>query len=107
MGKMSFLSGDDDRSCGNFWQRAKRRLRLARRSCCHEITSLHFRAAALPRSRRLLRHAYSDPVAHAKTEAASKTNRARKAVAESVSHSFRKAHLIPCQIKINPVACHL
>jgi hypothetical protein len=44
---MPFRSETDDRSCGNFWQRAKRRLSWARCSS-HETTSIHLRAAALP-----------------------------------------------------------
>ena len=70
----------------------------------HENTSLHFRAAALPGRLGLLRHAFSHSDSDAKTEIAFKTNRACKAFAESVPHSFRKAHHFPSdQTKIFPV----
>src|SRR5947207_12878525 len=91
IGKIPSPGEDDDRSYGNFWQRAKRRLRLARRSCSHENTSLHFRAAALPRHLGLLRHAFSHSGADAKTETAFETDRAGKAFTESFPPSFPKA----------------
>ena len=71
----------------------------------HENTSLHFRAAALPRHLGLQRHANGHSDTDAKIETASETNRAGEADAESVPHALRQAHLVPSgQTKIFPLS---
>src|SRR6266403_1064123 len=67
----------------------------------HEITSLHFRAAAFPGDLRLLRHAVSHSDANAKTFPAPQANRTGETVAKSVPHSFPKARrLRPLETKV-------
>src|SRR5712671_1328345 len=57
----------------------------------HEITSLHFRAAALPRSLAPRRGALSDANADGNTGVASKTHRPGEAFGKAVPHAFRQA----------------
>jgi hypothetical protein len=80
---------------------------LARRSCSHEITSLHFRAAAFPRHLGLLRHPFSHSVTDAKTSAASQAHRPCEADAKAVAHSFGQTHRRPVETKIFPLSRRL
>ena len=92
------MSGrDDDRPYGNFWQRAKRRLRLAPQELAafrHEITLLHFRAGGLPaafqRNSRALPFSYSQLLREADASAAVETNRPGQADGKSVPDALRK-----------------
>ena len=97
-------SEDDDRPCGNFWQRAKRRLRLALRSS-HEFTPLHLHAAALLRRLASLRgnpNTDTLPYPQTETRAAAETHRAGQTAPERVAHPFRKT-ASDTETKILPV----
>jgi hypothetical protein len=103
---MPFPSEDDDRSCGNFWQRAKRRLRWARRRS-HEITTIHLRAALLSRRGDSRGRAVAITFAHADAEAGPtpQTDRAGEATAGRVplADGVRKT-IPPFQGKILPTS---
>src|SRR4051812_10642445 len=79
----------DDRPCGNFWQRAKRRLSLALPSS-HEFTPLHLHAAALPRRSVSLRgnpDADAFPDTQIKTGATLETHRSGETPPERDAHA--------------------